>query len=120
MAGYRDTSNYDPYASPRYGKPLRPYTWVQWTGVALMAIGIALDVAYFAGRLGWLWKPMDAPMLALPPLFLGVSLINSRREEVPDLAPELAAARKRWLLIVTLICVVVLGAAAAIDLLGAK
>jgi len=119
MTGYRDTSNYDPYASPRYGRPLRPYNWVQWTGVAFMVAGLALDALYFAGRFGWAAVRMNTPMYALPPLFLGVSLVNSRREEVPDLAPELAAQRKRWLLIITLLCVAIFGAALIIDLKGA-
>ena len=116
MAGYRDTSNFDPMASPRYGKPLRPFNWVQWTGVALMVLGLAVDALYFAGRLGWTSKPMATPTLAVVPLLVGVSLVNSRRDEVPDLAPELAAQRKRMLIIVTLICVVVLGAATIIEL----
>ena len=116
MSGYRDTSNYDPFASPRYGKPLRPYNWVQWTGVVFMAVGLALDGVYFADLFGWVDAPMKTPIYAIAPLFLGVSLINSRREEVPDLAPELAAQRKRWLLIVTLVCVVVFGLAIAIEL----
>ncbi len=120
MSGYRDSSNFDPYASPRYGRPLRPYNWVQWVGVALVLAGIALDLVYFAGRLGWLDRPMATPTYAIAPLMFGVVLVNSRREELPDLAPELAAQRKRWLITVTVICIVILGAAAAIDLLGAK
>src|SRR4051794_21388985 len=102
MPGYRDTSNYDPYASPRYGKPLRPYNWVQWTGVVCMLVGIAIDVLYFAGRLGWMAKSV-APTIALPPIIAGAMLVNSRREELTDLAPELAAARKRWLIIIVAI-----------------
>jgi hypothetical protein len=116
---YRDTSNYDPYASPRYGRPLRPYNWVQWTGVALMLAGLALDALYFAGRLGWVRAPVNTPIYALPPLLLGVSLINSRREEVPDLAPELAGARKRWLLIIVVLCALIFGAAIILDSTGA-
>jgi hypothetical protein len=115
MSGYRETS-FDPNSYPRYGKPLRPYNWVQWTGVALVLLGIGIDLVYFAGRLGWV-RAMNSPTYALAPLFLGISLVNSRREILDDPAPELAAARKRGLMIVTAICVVVLGAAAAIDLL---
>ncbi len=119
MSGYLDRSNFDPYASPRYGKPLRPFNWVQWTGTVLMAIGLGLDFLYFAGRLGWLAAPVNTPMYALPPLFLGVSLVNSRREEIVDPAPELAAARRRWMLITILLCVVIFGVALAIDFPGA-
>ena len=46
MAGYRDRSTYDPYASPNYSRPLWPYNWVQWTGVGLLVLGLAL---YFPG-----------------------------------------------------------------------
>ena len=114
MSGYRDTSNFDPYASPRYGKPLRPYNWVQWTGVAFAMIGVAGYLVYAADRLGWLslgWTN-PGPIIALP--LIGVSLINSRREELPDLAPELAAERKRMLIIVSALCLFVLAAAVAI------
>ena len=117
MSGYRDSSNYDPYASPRYGRPLRPYNWVQWTGVALVLVGMAIDFSYFAGRLGWLRRDIT-PVVALPPLMIGVALINSRRQEVVDPAPELAAERKRWTIIVVIVCAVVIGAALILDYLG--
>ena len=117
MSGYRESS-YDPMANPRYGRPLRPYNWVQWTGVGLIVVGMAIDAIYFAGRFGWLSKN-DAPLLALPPIMVGAMLVNSRREEITDPAPELAAARKRWLIIVTILCVLILGAAAILDLAGA-
>jgi hypothetical protein len=119
MSGYRDTSNYEPYAGPRYGKPLRPYNWVQWSGVALGLFGVAGYLAYAADRLGWLslgWREPGA-LVALP--LIGVALINSRRETIPDLAPELAAARRRWLVIVVTICAAVLGVAAVLALRGA-
>ena len=116
MSGYRQSS-YDPMASPHYGRPLRPYNWVQWTGIGLIVLGLALDVLYFAGRLGWLSKS-DAPLLALPPILVGAVLVNSRREQVADPAPELAPARKRWLIIVTILCVAFLGAAVVLDYLG--
>ena len=115
MSGYRDNSNYDPYASPRYGRPLRPYNWVQWTGVAFVLVGMAIDLSYFAGRLGWI--PRDVtPLVALPPLMAGVALINSRRQEIIDSAPELAAERKRWLIIVGVGCIIVLGVALILEL----
>ena len=115
MSGYRDTSNFDPYASPRYGKPLRPFNGVQWTGVALILFGLAMYFAYFAARLHWIRDLLGSPAPAIGPLMLGVALVNSRREELTDLAPELAADRRRWLIIVTLVCVVVFGAALVID-----
>ena len=118
MTGYRDTSTYEPFGTA-YGRPLRPFNWVQWTGVALVAVGLAIDLAYFAGRLGWIREPLDTPTLAIVPLIVGVSLVNSRREELNDPAPELAQARKRWLIIIAAVCAVILGVAAIIDLKGA-
>ena len=114
MSGYRDNSNFDPYAYPRYGKPLRPYNWVQWTGVAMAMLGVAGYLFYAADRLGWLslgWRN-PGPLFALP--LIGVSLVNSRREVLPDLAPELAAQRKRMLIIVSVVCAIILGAVAII------
>jgi hypothetical protein len=116
MAGYRDTSNYDPYASPRYGKPLRPFNWVQWSGVALIVLGIAIELFYLAAEVGFVAKWAPSPAIAVAPLIIGVNLINSRREELTDLAPELAPARKRWLIYTVLACVIIIGAATIIDI----
>ena len=118
MAGYRDTSTYDPYASPRYGRPLRPFNWVQWTGVAFDVIGLGLYLVYFAGQFGWIAQKLSSPMLGFPFIMLAIPMINSRREEVPDLAPELAAARKRWLIIIVAIAAVILGIATIFALKG--
>ena len=38
---YRQSS-FDPYASPRYGRPLRPYNKWQWLGVGAAALGLAI------------------------------------------------------------------------------
>ena len=119
MMGYRDTSNYDPYGTMNQGRPLRPFNLVQWSGVGLALFGIALYAAYFAGRLGWTSELLDSPMFGFAMLMLGVVLVNSRRESSHDLAPELAAQRKRWLLIIIAIAAAVLGAAALIELQGA-
>ena len=98
---------------------MRPYNGVQKLGLALLLAGIALDLVYFAGRLGWI-SPLTRSSLPVVALVLpGLLLVNSRRQAVPDLAPELAAARKRWLIIVTTVCVAVLGLATAIELSGA-
>ena len=118
MAGYRDSSNFDPCASPRYGRPLSPFNWVQWTGVALAISGIAFELAYFAAKLGWIPNFADTPTIGSTLVLLSIPLVNSRREELPDLAPELAAQRKRWLIIVTLVCAVILGIATIFALKG--
>jgi hypothetical protein len=115
MSGYREQSNYDPYASPRYGKPLRPYNWVQWSGVAMVLAGVTLELAFLAQQAGWIRKLIDSPMIGSSLVLLAVPLINSRREELPDPAPELAAARKRWMLMTVVVCAFILGTAAAIE-----
>jgi len=117
MAGYRDTSSYEPFALPQHGRPMRPYNWVQWAGVAIVVIGLALDLLYFVRHVDWM--KAIAPSLAVPIILIGISLINSRRQEVVDPAPELAAARKRWLIITVAVCTVILGVAAIIDFKGA-
>ena len=116
MSGYRDRSNYDPYASPSHGRPMRPFNWVQWTGVALILVGVAAELYYMAGQLGWVRKLTESPMLGSTLVLLSLPLINSRREGVTDLAPELASARKRWMIIVIAVCAVILGAATIIDI----
>lgn len=120
MTGYREHSNYELFGAPDYGRrPIRPFNWVQWTGVALAALGIAIDFAYLASRLAWIARA-PSPIVAVGPLILGVTLVNSRRHPADiDIAPELAAARRRWLLIVAAVCITVLGAATIIDLAGA-
>ena len=79
---YRE-SGFDPNAYPRYGPPLRPYNWVQWCGLALVLIGIGVDLLYFAGRFGWTRQRIDSPALAMSPIILGAILVNSRREILP-------------------------------------
>ena len=116
MAGYRDTSSYEPFPPESAGRPIWPFNWVQWTGAALALIGLGIDLAYFAARFGWIKWPTATPTYAIAPLILGVTLINSRRQPDTDLAPELAAARKRWLIIITIISVAVLGTATVIDI----
>lgn len=118
MSGYRDTSNFDPYGQTNYGRPLRPFNWVQWTGVALELLGVAIYIAFILGSFGWTRKLIDTPAFGMAPLFLGISLINSRREERTDPAPELAGARRKWLAIVVAICSVILGIATIFALKG--
>jgi hypothetical protein len=115
MAGYRQSS-FDPYAEIRGGGPKRPFNWVQWTGFALALLGAAFAVAFLLGEAGVIPKfffKSPAPFTSLP--LIGLILINSRREDVADPAPELAPARKRWTVITAIVCAVILGAAALIS-----
>jgi len=118
MSGYRQHS-YDPNAYERLGPPLRPYNRWQWLGVVLILASLAINIVYFAGRLGWISPLLDGSAGAVGLLLPGILLINSRRHPATDLAPELAPARKRLLIITVAICAAILGVAAAIDLTGA-
>jgi hypothetical protein len=118
MSGYRE-HGFDPNASERLGRPLRPFNWVQWTGVALAVLSVAINLGYLGSQAGWIPKWIGTPVIATTPLVFGVVLINSRRETVTDPAPELAEARRRWLIITVAICAAVLGIATVLTFKGA-
>ena len=119
MSGYREHS-YDPMANEGLGRPLRPYNKVQWLGVGLQLLAILAYGYYFATKAGWVADlGFDPMLLGLPLLLVGMSLTYSRREGQHDLAPELAAERKRWLFITLGICGALLGVAVAIEFSGA-
>jgi hypothetical protein len=114
MTGYRD-SNYEPYGATNTGRPMRPFNWVQWTGVALMVLSLCAYGYAFAGAEGWVPKLRVQPtIVGLTSLIIGINLINSRRREAIDIAPELAAERKRALIVVSLLCIFVFAAAITI------
>ena len=94
MSGYRQP-DFDLDAGGETGAPLRPYTIVQWTGVALALAGIAIDFAYLAGRAGWSPR-LDSPSVGIALPLLGAALINTRRERGPPSDPE-ALKRRRTL-----------------------
>ena len=79
MSGYREHS-FDPNAGGDYGPPLRPFNWVQWSGVACLAIAIAIILAYFAGRLGIVPELFDSITPATAFALLSIPLTNSRRQ----------------------------------------
>ena len=110
MAGYREHS-FDPNAAPpgSYGPPMRPFNWLQWIGVALIVLGIGADLLFLAASAHLVPLNIKSPMLGTSPLVVGIVLINSRRQQVTDPAPELAADRRKWMAIVLAICAVVLG-----------
>ena len=119
MSSYRQ-SNYDPDAHQAMGRPLRPFNWVQWTGVGLEVVGLGLFLLALAGQLGWFPRAANVPSISgIMLMLVGISLINSRREPSVDVTPEQRAANRRLLVITIAICAAVLGLAAAIDYLGA-
>ena len=120
MAGYRDTSNYDPYAYEQPGRPIRPYNWVQWTGVALIGASIAALLAYFAGRAGWIAPVIKQVQVSTALAIIGSLLVNSRREPGTPAGSEQLRRNRKVLLITILVCAIVIGAAVVIEFQGAK
>ena len=55
---------------------VRAFTWVQWTGLALIVLGAALDLAFVGGAFGWWRKSLDTPMLAMMPILFGWIMIS--------------------------------------------
>ena len=118
MSGYRQHS-FDPEAYQAQGRPLRPFNYVQWTGVALAVLVLAVYAGYAAGLLGWVRPVIGNPSPLIGLMVVAVVLVNSRREPATLVGFEQLRKNRRWLLITTVICVAVLGAAALIDYIGA-
>jgi len=118
--GYRDRTSFDPNAYERPGPPLKPYNWVQWTGVAVMLVGGALLVASLLGLIGWVPQWMEefspAPFMLM---VIGMLLINSRRQPGTEIVgPEQLAKNRKLLLITVAICAAILGGALVIEFSG--
>ena len=121
MSGYRDRQSFDPYSGGDYGRPMRPFNWVQWTGVGLIALGTIFALAFLLGEAGIVPKFLarsPQPFATFP--LIGMLLVNSRRQPGPVVEQEQRRRNQRVLLITTAIVVPILVAAAAIDLLGAR
>ena len=114
MSGYRQP-DLDPNAAwGEPGRPLRPFNWVQWTGVGFIVFAAVFLAAYLLGRIGIIPKWIDdgIPFISFMPL--GVVLIGSRRQSAAC-DPE-ALKRRRILAIAVALGALVLGAAIAIFL----
>jgi hypothetical protein len=119
MTGYREHS-FDPYAYEQPGRPMRPFNWVQWCGVALVGAGIVALLLYFAGRAGWIAPLVKEVQLSTALSIVGVVLINSRREPGTQVGSEQLQRNRKVLFITVAICAAVLGAALVIEFSGAK
>ena len=120
MTGYREHS-FDPNAYEQPGPPLKPYNWVQWTGVAIATVGAALITLHLLGRTGlipqWIDDPSPAPFMLL---VIGTLFVNSRRAPGTLVGSEQLAKNRRVLLITVAICAAILGTALVIEFSGAK
>lgn len=110
MGAYRQ-SDYKPNHWEPMGPPIRPYNMVQWCGVGLFLVGVAVFLVYVAGRFGWIDKMIDDPMLSTSFMMFGVVLINTRRHPV---APEDRDRIKRRTILAFTVAVVVAVIAAGI------
>ncbi|WP_118857831.1 hypothetical protein [Sphingomonas mesophila] len=116
---YRQHS-FDPGAYDQPGPVLRPYNWVQWSGIALMAVGAAIILVEWAGKLGWLprWVE-DTGFAPISLILIGSVLVSSRRAPGTPITDEQRAKNRRTLVITALVCAAVLGAATVIEFQGA-
>ena len=101
-AGYRenDVEHSAGFGQGRPMRPMRPFNWVQWCGVVCLCLAVAVDGLYFAGRLGWARPVLKSPTAVFGFVMCAMFMINSRREPAVDLAPELAPARRRWMMMI--------------------
>lgn len=118
MSAYRQSS-YDPNAYEQPGPPIRPFNWVQWTGVAVMVVGGILLAASILGWIGWIpqWMKEFSP-LPIMLMVLGMFLINSRRHPGVEGGSEQLQKNRKVLIVTVAICAAILGAAGVIQFLG--
>ena len=119
MTGYRE-HGFDPNAYEQPGPALKPYNWVQWTGVVFGLIGVGIYLVHFAGRFGWIPQWIDEPSPAFVLPLIGVALINSRRAPPTQVGEEQLAKNRRVLLITAAVCAAILGAALVIEFAGVR
>ncbi|QNM83896.1 hypothetical protein H8M03_06200 [Sphingomonas sabuli] len=118
MSGYRRHS-YDPNVYDQPGKPLKPYNWVQWTGVAFAMLGLAAFGVHLAGAIGWIDPVLDEPTFAFLFSLIGALLINSRREPGTPVGSEQLARNRKVLLVAIGVLAVLFAILLALQLSGA-
>ena len=118
MSGYREHS-FNPNAYEQPGPPLRPFNWVQWTGVVFEVIGVAALLAYAAGRIGWTPEWIEHPGAMIMLGAVGAMLINSRRQPGTQVGSEQLERNRKVLLITVAILAAIFGAVLVIEF-GAK
>ena len=119
MSGYREHS-FDPNAYEQPGKPLRPYNWVQWAGIAIGGLGVLLTAVHLASKAGWIPQWLDDSPPAFLLLLVGLVLVNSRREPSTLAGSEQLEKNRKLLLITVAICAAILGIALVIEFGGAR
>ena len=118
MSGYREHS-FDPNAYEQPGPVLRPYNWVQWTGIVLGTVGFALFVLGVAAKFGWISEEFDLGFGPVGLLLAGSALVNSRRGPGTPFDEQQLRRNRRTLVITVFACAVILAAALVIEFQGA-
>jgi len=85
----------------RSSRPRRPYNWVQWTGIVLLWLSLALLLASIAADLGvaWLAPFRHADRVFFLPWLIGILLVSSRREPIDEATAETLARHRRLALL---------------------
>ncbi|GAA3997386.1 hypothetical protein [Sphingomonas humi] len=99
---YRQASSFDPRHASAPTRPKRPFNWVQWLGVLCEGAAIAILLWHFAVRLDVVpgrELPIQYATLAA---LVGITLINSRTEDMPRREDDPTRRRYQWWLTVTL------------------
>jgi hypothetical protein len=106
MTGYREHS-FDPRGIDSR-PPLRPFTPVQWTGLAFLVFGALAIAVFVLGRVGVVPRVVDdeIPFVSFMPI--GAALMNSRGRSA---SCDPAALKRRRIAIVILALVVAVAAA---------
>ena len=119
MTGYREHS-FDPNAFEQPGPPLKPYNWLQWSGVAVVIAGAAVIFAEWFGKLGWIPRWIeDAGVAPVTFMILGWVMINSRRGPSTLVGSEQLEKNRRILIVTGIAVAAIAGIAAFIEFSGA-
>lgn len=107
MTGYREHA-FDPNGVDNR-PPLRPFTAVQWTGLAFLVFGALAIAVSILGRMRVIPRILDdaVPFVSLMPI--GAALMNSRRRTA---ACDTGALKRRRNAVMILALAVAVGAAA--------
>lgn len=98
---YRQSS-FDPFAASAPTRPMRPFNWVQWVGIGLEVAAFGIMFWHVLVRLHLLPPPAAPIQYATLSALIGITLIGSRREPVPENEDPARRGRDRLWMTVSL------------------